>query len=369
MLLRWNAYLAEDQTVLGLLRARLPRAIINALTKLLRNTSIETMLFHATPTTQIQHHLLRTLLRTLSSLYSIVQDVSTPTKWAYMTKSPERAHQPQTRSTALPLCAPIPSSSPVCELDRFNLKGKSKAPQDSIDDLFAEPLTPQDLDVGEADGLTQHFWLTSKRNELKESCEYAKVLLLKYLASETVLIPLILAVSPSVKHPARDSSSVSLCSIADLAVPCFQLIWLICKDTRRQVWLVRQLIEAGDTTTPQDSRLKALIECLKGWLRSSHDQAVEYSIRALGSLLSINEPPHSPQDHDLLEYLDLLIWGKTDLDANDTATDLDSWGIGWILLTCRAKDGNPTLRAALATRCASRIISQRDVTPRHCSNS
>ncbi|KAG0140727.1 hypothetical protein CROQUDRAFT_136543 [Cronartium quercuum f. sp. fusiforme G11] len=326
--------LPEDQTVLGLLRARLPCALIRALTNLLRQTSVETMIFHPTPMTQIQHHLLRTLLRTLASLYSIIQDVSSPRKWGYMTKSPERVHRPQSRTVARVDIPSTLSSSPPDEVDRFNLKGKSKAKEDIGDEIFIEPLTPQS--VGDTGGLSRHLGLISKRDELKEKCEQAKVLLLQYLAQKDI-IPTIVSISPS------------SFKTADIVAPCFQLIWLLCKDSKRQVWLVHKLMEARDPITNHESRLKALIQCMKGWLSSNHDQAIESSIRAIGALLSINEPPHSPEDHDLLKALDQMIWGKSNADSREGTIDLNSWGIGWALLTCRAKDGNPALRASLAT--------------------
>lgn len=336
--------LPEDQTVLGLLRARLPGAIIQALTSLLSKSSIETMIFHSTPTTQTDHHFLKTLLRTLSSLYGVIHDVSSSRKWGYMTKSPERVHQPQPGPIVHSLSQSVSVSSPLCEPDRFNLKGKARAVEHTTDQMFIDPLTSQHLDPGETDELTRTFWLTSKRNEMKESCEHAKVQLLKFLAQDDLIITLLLAISPP--NTPGSIARISLCATADLVVPCLQLIWLLCKDTRRQVWFVRQLMKAQDPIKNGESRLQALVGCLKAWLASNHDGAVESSIRVIGALLSINDPPHWPEDHDLSEYLDSMIWGKSDTDDVD---DLNSWGIGWILLTCRAKDGSPTLRAALAT--------------------
>ncbi|KAH9819512.1 armadillo-type protein [Melampsora americana] len=340
--------LPEDQTVLGLLRARLPGAIIHALTSLLSKSSIETIIFHPTPTNQTDHHFLKTLLRTLSSLYGVIQDVSSSRKWGYMTKSPERVHQSKPGPIVHPLSQPVSSSSPPGETDRFDLKGKARAIEDATDEMFIDPLTSQHLDAGETDELTRHFWLISKRNEIKESCEHAKVQLLKFLAQDDLLISLILTISPPSNqfNTPDPTARISLCATADLVVPCLQLIWLLCKDTRRQVWFVRQLMKAQDPIKNEESRLQALVGCLKAWLASNHDGAVESSIRVIGALLSINDPPHWPEDHDLSEYLDSMIWGKFDTDEAD---DSNSWGIGWVLLTCRAKDGSPALRAALAT--------------------
>ncbi|EGG00497.1 uncharacterized protein MELLADRAFT_79206 [Melampsora larici-populina 98AG31] len=349
--------LPEDQTVLGLLRARLPGAIIHALTSLLSKSSIETMIFHPTPTTQTDHHFLKTLLRTLSSLYGVIQDVSSSRKWGYMTKSPERVHQPQPGPIVHSLSQAASASSPICETDRFNLKGKARAVEDTADAMFIDPLTSQPLDIGETDELNRDFWLISKRNEMKESCEHAKVQLLKFLAQDDLIISLILTISPAFNQPNTPdpTARISLCATADLVVPCLQLIWLLCKDTRRQVRFVRQLMKAQDPIKNEESRLQALVGCLKAWLASNHDGAVESSIRVIGALLSINDPPHWPEDHDLSEYLDTMIWGKSDTEDVD---DFHPWGIGWILLTCRAKDASPTLRAALATRYVTMIDSE-----------
>ncbi|MBW0538263.1 hypothetical protein O181_077978 [Austropuccinia psidii MF-1] len=348
----------QDQTVHALLSARLPTVIIDSITNLLIKTPIQSILSSLSSTRQIQHHLLQTLLRTLASIYSIIQDVSSIRKWGYMTKSPERLHQPQTNS--------IKNQSNFYhdlnqnDIDQedhnhnhnnlnLDMKGKAKAFLDLSEEMPINTLLPLNLEIDQSETLTQHLWLTSKPNQLKETCEHFKTSLLKFLVSQNSLIALILTITPnSNSSNLLQSVQLPLCSIADLVVPCFQLIWLLCKDTSRQLWLVKKLINAHDPITNQDSCLKALTQCLRFWLNSHHDQAIEYSTRLIGALLSIHEPLHYSQDQQILEYLDQLIWGKT-YPEDDGSRKLQNWGIGWVLLTCRTHEASPALRSALAT--------------------
>ncbi|KAA1075089.1 hypothetical protein PGT21_028562 [Puccinia graminis f. sp. tritici] len=345
----------EDQTVHVLLEARLPLVIIDSITRLLTEIPIHSLLTSQGPPTLGEQHLLQTLLRTLSSLYSIILDVSTPRKWGFMTKSPERVHLPHSRRSIGKNNYP---TSPFDRQDvKLDLKGKSKAPTD-----FEENMHLKSSRVEVDEPTTFDFWPTSKPNKLKESCEEAKAMLSKYIAHGNILIPFVLTIS---QRSLPDGSLINLSSvsIAALVVPCLQLIWLLCKDTRRQIWLARKLIEAEDPQGHEDSCLKALANCLKAWLYSNHDLATEYAIRTIGALLSIHEPPHYSEDYELLEYLDQLVWTQSTPSSvpscytttdNPNVSPLQDCGIGWIL-TCRSQTGSPTLRAALATSIVSLV--------------
>jgi len=344
--------ISEDQAVDVLLQARLPAVILNAITRLLTEVPIQSLLSSQSPPRNGQHHLLQTLLRTLSSLYSIIQDVSSPRKWGFMTKSPERVHLPQPQRST-------PRNSHASSIQfhhqeaKLDSKGKAKAPVDLGKKIHAHPSSKIQVDEPSH---TFDYWPTSKPSKLKEACEEAKTLLAEYIVHENTLVPFILTIS---KRSMPDGSRINLSSvsIADLVVPCFQLIWLLCKDTKRQAWLIRELIEAEDPHGDEDSCLKALTNCLEAWLHSHHDLATEYAIRTVGALLSIDEPPHDPQDYELLEYLDRLLWNRPPDPApssfysnpnNPTASPLEAVGIGWVL-TRRSQRGSPILRAALAT--------------------
>ncbi|OAV99075.1 hypothetical protein PTTG_11930 [Puccinia triticina 1-1 BBBD Race 1] len=348
----------EDQAVLVLLQAGLPSVIIGSITRLLTQIPIHSLLSSQGPPRLGEQHLLQTLLRTLSSLYSIIQDVSSPRKWGFMTKSPERVHLPRDRRS-------YPASvrqNPFDHQDgnkpaKIDLKGKAKAPTGSEGNAHLKSSTIQ---VDEP--ATFDFWPTSKPNKLKEACEDAKTLLSNYIAHGNILIPFVLTIS---QRSLPDGSPITLSSVslAALVVPCFQLIWLLCKDTRRQIWLVRKLIQAEDPQGHEDSCLRALSNCLKAWLYSHHDLATEFAIRTIGALLSIHEPPHYSQDYELLEYLDQLVWTQSATSSALSAythpdspalSHLQECGVGWIL-TCRSERGSPILRSALATSIVSLV--------------
>ncbi|CAH7686537.1 armadillo-type protein [Phakopsora pachyrhizi] len=346
--------ISEDHTVYTLLREGLPSAIIDSITAITRDSPIGSILPSQSSTRQTEHHLLRTLLRTLSAVYSIIQDVSSSRKWGYMINSPERIHQPRSNSTSKiqKSSTTISSTFQDREKDGLDMKGKSRALLDeSTKQSSTDTFKDTHLSVGEPDSLAQHLRLESKTDELKQACEHAKGLLLNYFTFGHSLIPLLMAISP-LSVPAvktQPPRTLSLSSAADLAVSCFKLTWLLCKDTRRQLWLVKKLMEAPDPLGHHDSLLIGLAECLKSWLSSPHDEAVEYSIRAIGALLSIDESPHYSEDKKLLDYLGRMIWGKEYSDDNNQTSIASFWGYGWEILACRAKDGSPILRSAMAT--------------------
>jgi hypothetical protein len=356
---------AEDQAVYVLLQARLPSVIINSITRLLTDIPIQSLLSSQIPPKHGEHHLLQTLLRTLSALYSTIQDVSSPRKWGFMTKSPERVHLPQSQRLAYQHSHPSSLQNPAFhhpneQPAELNLKGKAKALAD-LEEKNVH-INPARIQVDQPSKFD--FWPTSKPSKLKAACEEAKTLLSDYIANGETLLPFIMTIS---KRSLSDGSLIKLSSlsIADLIVPCFQLIWLLCKDTRRQIWLVRKLIEAEDPNGHEDSYLKALTNCLKDWLQSNHDLATEYAIRTIGALLSIDEPPHYPEDYQLLEYLDQLVWTQSALPNPSSSyphsnhpelSPLKTCGVGWIL-TCRSQRGSPIIRSALATRLASEHIA------------
>lgn len=353
----------EDQTVYALLRAQFPNVIIDSINRFAQKVPIRSLLTVQSPTRQVEHNLLQTLLRTLSSLYGIIQDVSSPRKWGYMTKSPERVHQPASRRAAGRSHCPSPVNKMLFRAEnspRLDLKGKAKALMDTEDKVITKPTS---LDSEDSVTFSQDLWPVSKPNKLKEACEQANALLATQIVYRKTFLPLIFAISPPSKTLAEGSMvNLSLASIADLAVPCFQLIWLLCKDTQRQLWFVRKLIETEDPDGIEDSCLKALTNCLRFWLHSHHDLAIEYSIRTIGGLLSIHESPRYAEDPEFLEYLDQLIWAQSVPSAlpsypiHETArfSSLNDCGVGWVL-TCRVHEGSPILRAALVTSIVSLV--------------
>ncbi|POV95716.1 hypothetical protein PSTT_16088 [Puccinia striiformis] len=264
----------EDRAVHALLEAGLPRVIVHSITTLLTNTSIPRLLSCQGPPRHDEHHLLLSLLRTLSSLLSIIQDVSsTPRKFGFMNKSP-----------------PQP-----------NFKGKAKA----------IPL----IDANQP----SNIHLT-----VKESCIQVKDLLMEFIVTGKVLIPFILTLSQPIHST---NSLVSSLSLAALITPCLQSIWLLCKDTHRQKSIIKHLItlknplynEQQDQDQEEEDCLKALIKAIMFWVDSSHDLVIEYGIRTIGVLLSIHDPPSpnhtSQEDKELIAYLDKLVKGSPVLRA------------------------------------------------------
>ncbi|KAI7957973.1 hypothetical protein MJO29_006190 [Puccinia striiformis f. sp. tritici] len=316
----------EDRAVYALLAAGLPRVIVHSITTLLTNTSIPRLLSCQGPPRHDEHHLLLSLLRTLSSLLAIIQDISSsPRKFGFMNKShPQRVHLSHHHDL------PAPTTS------NTDFKGKAKA----------SPL----IDANQPSNI--HI-------KVKESCIQVKDLLMDFIVHGKVLIPFILTLSQPILH--STNPLVSSLSLAALITPCLQSIWLLCKDTHRQKSIIKHLItlknplynEQQDQDQEEEDCLKALIKAIMFWVDSSHDLVIEYGIRTIGVLLSIHDPPSpnhtSQEDKELIAYLDKLVWTH----SSNTFKN-DSGGVAWFL-TRKSQKGSPVLRAALVTSIVSLV--------------
>ncbi|POW16173.1 hypothetical protein PSHT_06833 [Puccinia striiformis] len=287
----------EDRAVYALLAAGLPRVIVHSITTLLTNTSIPRLLSCQGPPRHDEHHLLLSLLRTLSSLLAIIQDISSsPRKFGFMNKShPQRVHLSHHHDL------PAPTTS------NTDFKGKAKA-------SLIDANQPSNIHI-----------------KVKESCIQVKDLLMDFIVHWK-------SVDPVHSH---SQSTYTL----------HQHSFLAFFGRFNHALLAINL--AQDQDQEEEDCLKALIKAIMFWVDSSHDLVIEYGIRTIGVLLSIHDPPSpnhtSQEDKELIAYLDKLVWTH----SSNTFKN-DSGGVAWFL-TRKSQKGSPVLRAALVTSIVSLV--------------